>query len=253
MSYALQGDEGEGTRYEYSPDGKCIRIRYPDGGVERRFYDADGNMVKQVQPESYDAAIDDGPGYCYAYDCCGRLTEVRDPDGNVLHTYEYNGHGQITREVDGEGKETLYTYNDLGWKTREQVKVKEAETESNQALYRVIAYSYDSQGNKTGEAYGQQEVERDGEPESWHRIHFSYDQNNHLISVNDDFGAKICYNYDCLGNVTLEERVIAEESAASSIMPTTKTAGVSKRPKKSRATARYALPSQSTAMTRTAT
>ena len=210
VSYALQGDEGEGTRYEYSPDGKCIRIRYPDGGVERRFYDADGNLVKQVQPESYNAAIDDGAGYCYAYDCCGRLTEVRDPDGNVLHTYEYNGHGQITREVDGEGKETLYSYNSLGWKIREQVKVKEAETESNQALYRVIAYSYDSQGNKTGEAYGQQEVERDGEPESWHRIHFSYDQNNHLISVNDDFGAKICYNYDCLGNVTLEERVIAE-------------------------------------------
>ncbi len=65
VSYALQGDEGEGTRYEYSPDGKCIRIRYPDGGVERRFYDADGNMVKQVQPESYDAATDDGAGYCY--------------------------------------------------------------------------------------------------------------------------------------------------------------------------------------------
>ena len=134
------------------------------------------------------------------------MTEVQDPGGNILHTYEYNGHGQILREVDGEGKEVLYTYNDLGWKIREQIKVQETDP----ALYRVIAYTYDSQGNKVEEAYGQQEVERDGESDGWHRIHFSYDKNNHLNVVKDDFGAKMRYDYDCLGNVTLEERVIAD-------------------------------------------
>ena len=134
------------------------------------------------------------------------MTEVQDPGGNILHTYEYNGHGQILREVDGEGKEVLYTYNDLGWKIREQIKVQETDP----ALYRAIAYTYDSQGNKVEEAYGQQEVERDGEPEGWHRIHFSYDKNNHLNVVKDDFGAKMRYDYDCLGNVTLEERVVAD-------------------------------------------
>ena len=134
------------------------------------------------------------------------MTEVQDPGGNILHTYEYNGHGQILREVDGEGKEVLYTYNDLGWKIREQIKVQETDP----ALYRVIAYTYDSQGNKVEEAYGQQEVERDGEPDGWHRIQFSYDKNNHLNVVKDDFGAKMRYDYDCLGNVTLEERVIAD-------------------------------------------
>ena len=134
------------------------------------------------------------------------MTEVQDPGGNILHTYEYNGHGQILREVDGEGKEVLYTYNDLGWKIREQIKVQETDP----ALYRVIAYTYDSQGNKVEEAYGQQEVEQDGEPDGWHRIHFSYDKNNHLNVVKDDFGAKMRYDYDCLGNVTLEERVIAD-------------------------------------------
>ena len=108
--------------------------------------------------------------------------------------------------MDGEGKEVIYTYNDLGWKIREQIKVQETDP----ALYRVIAYTYDSQGNKVEEAYGQQEVERDGEPDGWHRIHFSYDKNNHLNVVKDDFGAKMRYDYDCLGNVTLEERVIAD-------------------------------------------
>ena len=107
---------------------------------------------------------------------------------------------------DGEGKEVLYTYNALGWKVREQLKIKDAET----PLYRVAAYTYDSQGNKTEEAYGQQDVQKDGEPESWHRIYFSYDKNNHMTLVRDDFGAQVRYDYDCLGNVTLEERVIEE-------------------------------------------
>ena len=76
--------------------------------------------------------------------------------------------------------------------------------------YRTIVYTYDRQGNKVEEAYGQQEVARDGEPQSWHRIYFAYDRNSHLVSVKDDFGAEVTYDYDCLGNVTWEERVIEE-------------------------------------------
>ena len=207
VSYALKGETGEGTRYEYDPDGNCIRVRYPDGGVERRFYDVDGNLIKQVQPESYDAALDDGEGYRYAYDAMGRLTVVQDPEGNILHTYEYNGHGQVLREVDGEGKETLSVYNGLGWKIRQQISVRRGE---DGTFYRTIAYGYDSQGNKVEEAYGEQEAEKDAEPQSWHRLHFSYDPNNHLTAVKDDFGAQLRYDYDCLGNVIFEERIIAE-------------------------------------------
>lgn len=207
VSYGEKGEDGEGTRYEYDTDGNCIRVYYPDGGIERRFYDADGNMIKQVQPESYDADADDGAGYCYAYDACGRLTKVQDSEDNTLHTYEYNGHGQVIREVDGEGKETLYTYNGLGWKIKEQISVRK---EGDTVYYRVIAYGFDNQGNKVEEAYGRQEVEKDREPENWHSIRFTYDRNNHLIRVQDDFGARMRYDYDCLGNVILEERVIEE-------------------------------------------
>lgn len=207
VSYALHGEEGEGTRYEYDSDGNCIRTIHPDGGVERRFHDADGNMVKQILPESYDAAADDGAGYRYAYDPCGRLAMVQDPEGNLLHTYGYDGHGQVIREMGGEGKETLYAYNGIGLKTREQTSIRR---EGDTAYYRVASYAYDSQGNKVEEAYGQQEVEEGGEPESWHRIAFSYDQNNRLVLVEDGFGAQMRYDYDCLGNVILEEKAVEE-------------------------------------------
>ncbi len=207
VSYAEKGEDGEGTRYEYDRDGNCIRIRYADGGTERRFYDADGNMTKQVLPESYGPGTDDGEGYCYAYDRVGRLTEIRDPYGNVQHTYEYNGAGQTIKETDGEGQETLYSYNGLGQLTRKQTSIRR---EGDTTCYRVTAYTYDSAGNKTEEAYGQQEAEKDQNPCSWHRICFSYDRNNHLTLVKDDTGAQMRYEYDCLGNVTLEERLIED-------------------------------------------
>ena len=47
-------------------------------------------------------------------------------------------------------------------------------------------------------------------PKHWHRIRFSYDRNNRLIRGWDDFGAEVRYDYDCLGNLTLEEQVIQE-------------------------------------------
>ena len=207
VSYEEKGEDGEGTGYEYDHYGNCIRIHYADGGTERRFYDPDGNLIRQVLPEAYDPGRDDGDGFTYTYDAAGRLIHIQDPEGNQLQEYEYNGHGQVIREVDGEGKETLYAYNGLGLKIREQVSIRK---EDDNIWYRVIRYEYDLQGNKTEEAYGQNEVMENQEPTGWHRIRFGYDKNNHLTSVEDDFGAKVRYEYDCLGNRILEEQVIED-------------------------------------------
>ncbi|MCX4274123.1 MAG: hypothetical protein OSJ71_18025, partial [Acetatifactor sp.] len=207
VSYAEKGENGEGTLYEYDTDDNCIRIHYADGGIERKFYDAAGNMIKQVLPESYNAAMDDGEGYQYVYDKASRLIQIQNPAGNLLHTYAYNGKGQIIRETDAEDQEILYTYNGLGQLTKEQTSIRR---EDDTTYYRVKTYTYDNAGNKIEEAYGQQEAEKDQNPISWHRIYFSYDQNNHLTFVKDDYGAQIQYQYDCIGNVTLEEQTIEE-------------------------------------------
>lgn len=60
--------DGEGTTYDYDSDGNNIRIHYPDGGCERMFYDAAGNRIRHVMPESYDPQTGDGEGFTYTYD-----------------------------------------------------------------------------------------------------------------------------------------------------------------------------------------
>lgn len=207
VSYQSKHEDGEGTRYEYDWDRNCIRIHYADGGTERRFYDAERNLIKQVMPESYDCALDNGPGYVYAYDRIGRLVSIKDPAGNEIQCYEYDSYGQVIRETDGEGKEILYKYNCLGQMIRQQVSVRRA---TDTVYYRVKTYSYDQEGNKTEEAYGNEEVKRDTEPAGWSFIRFSYDKNNHLTIVEDEYGAKLRYEYDCLGNRILEEQAIEE-------------------------------------------
>ena len=163
-------------------------------------------MIKQVPPESYAAADDDGEGTTYGYDPCGRLSMVKDQSGNILRTYEYDGHGNLVREVDGEGGEKLSYYNSLGLKVREEIQVGK----EGGALYRVVTYAYDNQGNKVEEAYGCQETVSGGRPETWHKIYFSYDPNNRLSSIRDDYGAQMRFDYDCFGKLMAEERVIED-------------------------------------------
>ena len=118
-------------------------------------------MIKQVLPESYNADMDDGEGHQYVYDKASRLIQIQNPDGNLLHTYAYNGKGQIIRETDAEDQEILYTYNGLGQLTKEQTSLRR---EDNTTYYRVKTYTYDNAGNKIEEAYGQQEAEKDQNP-----------------------------------------------------------------------------------------
>ena len=102
-SYQEKTKDGEGICYEYDTDDRRIRIYYPDGGIERIFYDANGNIMKKIQPEQYHKETDDGAGYVYDYDCVNRLVQITAPDGVVIKRYIYDAHGNIVKEIDGEG------------------------------------------------------------------------------------------------------------------------------------------------------
>ena len=64
-AYQRGAQEEAGVSYEHDKGHHRIRIYSPEGGIERRFYDEEGNLIKQVLPEQYEKEKDDGEGYTY--------------------------------------------------------------------------------------------------------------------------------------------------------------------------------------------
>lgn len=92
--------KGQTTRYEYDYADRIVKVAYADGSGIAYTYDADGNLVKRVEPAGttelqYDqrnqvvAQRDpDGGESKYGYDAVGNLTHMSDGVGGVSYTYD---------------------------------------------------------------------------------------------------------------------------------------------------------------------
>ena len=169
--------EQPGVVYKYDGDANPIRIHYPEGGCERRFYDGAGNLVKKVEPEYYQPELDDGAGYQYAYDAGNHLIKEINPAGEVVACYEYDVYGSLIREWDELGKDIRYVYDGAGNRIQMWEKTEEAQ-------YRSVFYEYDNCNNKRKERYGQELTKLWEAPASYHELRFSYDANHHLMQCN---------------------------------------------------------------------
>ena len=176
--FSLREEQGQpGVVYKYDGDANPIRIHYPEGGCERRFYDGAGNLVKKVEPEYYQPELNDGAGYQYAYDAGNHLIEEINPAGEVVACYEYDVYGSLIREWDELGKDIRYVYDGAGNRTQMWEKTEEAQ-------YRSVFYEYDNCSNKRKERYGQELTKLWEAPASYHELRFSYDANHHLMQCN---------------------------------------------------------------------
>ena len=193
-------------------------IVYPDGGTERIFYDANGNIIKKIQPEQYDRETDSGAGYCYDYDSENRLVQITDPEGTVTKRYVYDLHGNITKEInaagylsaetDGERTGTLYRYTATGWLTEKREPVME---EDGEIRYRLTAYRYDPAGNMTQEIRYLDFQKEEGAEGAVHILTFAYDRDNRRIRVSDNTGAEAAYAYNCRNQCISEKRKLGED------------------------------------------
>jgi len=209
--------DGEGICYEYDTEDQRIRIHYPDGGTERIKYDANGNIVKKIQPEQYDRAADDGAGYVYDYDCVNRLVQITAPDGDVVKRYVYDAHGNIIKEMDGEGYASAdndedrigiqYQYNAIGWLTEKREPVKQ---EEGRVLYRLTRYCYDLVGNMTKEIRYRDFQTVGSADGAVHVLSFAYDRDSRRIRVSDNTGASVQYRYNCKNQCIREERKLSD-------------------------------------------
>ncbi|WP_034328740.1 sugar-binding protein, partial [Alkaliphilus transvaalensis] len=194
--------------YQYDKDNRKIKTIYPDGGIERFYYDSQGNLIKHITPEYYNIEKDDGEGYTFKYNNLNQLTTIIDTEGKIQKSLQYDLYGRITQEKDQEEITTLYKYNQIGI-IEKRVAV---DKEEGKTKYQVTRYQYDLNGNKITEKHGKEVVGEGEYPKDYHQIDFSYDKNNRLIQVKDKFGAKTEYKYNSLNQKTYESFRINQDT-----------------------------------------
>lgn len=91
-------------RYErtFSATGRVIAWTLPNGDTHRSRFDGAGRVAEETGP--------DGVRTTYAYDAVGRLETQRNEATGAETTFEYDAAGNLTRRIDAEGGETVYTY-----------------------------------------------------------------------------------------------------------------------------------------------
>ena len=90
----ITDSQGRKTRIAYDLMNREIRRIERDGGVQRTIYDRNGQVVRLIRPNEYDAQTDGGEGSQFTYDAQGRVLMVLSPEGQVLpgNNYDANGH-----------------------------------------------------------------------------------------------------------------------------------------------------------------
>ena len=75
---------------EYDAMNREIKRTEKDGSVTRNFYDRNGQLVKTIRPNEYEAHQEQGAGLQYIYDAEGRILTVIRPDGIIQESSVYD-------------------------------------------------------------------------------------------------------------------------------------------------------------------
>jgi RHS repeat-associated protein len=154
-----------------------LSVTYPYG-VKRTFeFDADGNVVKEVDPRGNVTADPDDGTTIYTYDNAGRRTGINYSDSTPDVTLDYDERGLRESATDGAGTETR-SYDDAGQLT--------GITRDGQTF----SYDHDAAGNITRRTYPDGTVVDSG-----------YNDDGRLASVTAG-DATTAYGYDAASNLT---------------------------------------------------
>jgi RHS repeat-associated protein len=135
-NYDETNDSGPEISYEYDANNRLVNVKDTDGNIiQRMLYDADGNVVKEMDAEGYLSGTDDNSRYgtLYSYNLSGWLMEEKVPLKKENDTVYY----QITR----------YTYDKNGQLLTEKSSQEYIPVDGEPSVWNTITYSYDKNGN----------------------------------------------------------------------------------------------------------
>jgi RHS repeat-associated protein len=211
-------ENGAVTSYEYNELNRLIRKKEPsaDGGtaVTRYVLDAAGNVVKQIAPNQYDAALDSleqvngMKGLTYTYDAMNRHTSTVSPEGEGIEYIQYSPKGLTVKVVDGlrytgdmaTSDGTVYTYDGLGQAIRKTDALGHHADIEYDVLGHIVkktdergyatVYTYNADGTLGEVAYPDQGT-----------IRYTYDGLGQKLTETNQRGDVTTYHYNAFGKV----------------------------------------------------
>ena len=186
--------------YEYDLLNREIKKINKDGGVERSFYNKNGQLIRKILPNEYNLKGEEATGYSYTYDKQGNIISIIAPNGIILETNIYDSEGNLLQRLDGV-KSGINCEYDLAGRRKNITTQGGAKQE----------FTYDAQGNITGIVDGNQNKTQ-YKLDKWGRIteivkpngtseYFSYDYAGNIIETIDGNGNKIRYRYNLLNKL----------------------------------------------------
>ena len=197
----ITDNQGHKTRIAYDLLNREIRRIERDGGVQRTIYDRNGQVVRLIRPNEYDAQTDGGEGFQFTYDAQGRVLTVLSPDGHVLQSNTYDAAGRLVQRLDGVGSGVKYEY-DLAGDQRRIMTMGGASQELEYDARGRITGIVDGNGNRTkylldewGRITGV--LKADGSTER-----YAYNFAGDMVSSTDGEGHTTQYEYNRMGKIS---------------------------------------------------
>ena len=169
--------------------------------MQRTIYDRNGQVVRLIRPNEYDAQTDGGEGFQFTYDAQGRVLTVLSPEGQVLQTNTYDAAGRLLQRLDGMGGGVKYEY-DLAGDQRRIMTMGGASQELEYDARGRITGIVDGNGNRTkylldewGRITGV--VKADGSTER-----YAYNFAGAMVSSTDGEGRTTQYEYNRMGKIS---------------------------------------------------
>jgi RHS repeat-associated protein len=176
--------KGDTMAYAYDKLNRVVTVTDSYGlVVSKKVYDANGNIVKEIDALGYLSADDDASRYgtLFTYDLANRLVARAAPEAatqdKITASYEYNQYGEVVKQTDGTGNTSTYDYDAAGRLTK-----------VTDPLGIATKYSYDKQGGKLTMTDGKGKLTR-----------YSYTAFGNLKTVMNPDNKAISYKYDLTG------------------------------------------------------